>query len=356
MNALKKLFLGVVSASLLATGFVSCDNGTLPGPTETTKQVDQPDLLAVDANSPHSSWEFVTYSLSEFSGKDVTIEFTADISANSNETDTVDFKWQVNNNGSYPEVATFSVAPGESEIQVSGSNAEPITIASGALLYLSTNNTTYDITFDITNIRYSVTYGGGEKEEPPAIEYPTDIFTVADSVIADFTATKLFDGSQVSDITYNTDGTVVFTASAAGSGGGAVFYINNDHSVINISNYESIEIEVVVSPVTGSWKPDAAKPSLGFRLYGTDATGFWSGFEDIAYFSLNDNADYGTATQTITIDADWIEKYVDSNDNDDIKAFAFKFNAYNTDNNDSDKLRIQVKKVQFNKKIGRAHV
>lgn len=355
MIKLKSFLLGagVLAMSLFAVG---CSGSTTTPKSDVpagpvTKEYTQADLTGVNAKSPSSSWAFVTYSLSDYAGKDVTIEFSCDVAAVNNTTETVNFMWQVNNNGSYPEVANFDVAPGESTIHVSGSNADPIKIASGALLYWSTNNKTYDMTFDVTNIKYTVTYQGKAEKPAEQKKYPTDIFTISDEKIADFSADMVFDGSQATDITYNKDGTVTYVCDAVGSGRGVVFYINKDKSVINASNYKSVDIELVCSPVTGSWKEGADNPGFGFRLYTPEATGFWSGFEDIEYFGL-ENKEYGTITKTIEIKDSWVTNYKDSCDNDDIIGFALKFNAYENGHDESDQLKVQIKKVQFNKKEG----
>lgn len=351
MKKITKTLLALAAAGACVFGFTSCGekpNGGETGPV--TKDFTQPDL-SIDAQNPSSSWAYVTYSLSEFSGKDVTIDFSADMKVVNNTAEAIHLMWQINNGSSYPEVAVADFAPGENTIPVSGKNETPVTLSSNALLYLSTNNTTYDMTMEISNIKYSVTYAGTAPAPTPSKTYPTDIFTVADEKIADFTAERVFDGSQVSNITYNADGTVTYTASAAGSGTGAVFYIKADKSVINASNYESVDIELVCSPVTGSWKTGAANPGFGFRLYTPEATGFWSGFEDIEYFGLGDK-EYGTLTKTIQIKDEWVKNYKDSCDNDDIIGFALKFNAYENGHDESDLLRVQIKKVQFNKKAG----
>ncbi len=323
---------------------------------EVKKSFTQADFT-IDGSEKDWGWAFVTYSLNEFAGKDVVIDFSADMKVQNNGS-AAKLQWQVNNGGEYPTIVDYEFPSGETSKKVEGKNATPIKMASGALLYLSTYQLEQkNLKIEVSNIKYSVTYktveGGENEPEVPAKEYPTDIFTVADAKIADFTEANVFDKSQVSDVVFNSDGTVISTAKAAGSGGGLVLYINQDHSVINASNYESIDVEVVISPVTGNWNPKAKNPSLGFRLYGTDASGFWSGFEDVAYFGFEDTkAEYGTITKNIKIDETWVKNYIDSNDNDDIKAFAFKFNAYETGNDDSDQLRIQIKKVQFNKKEG----
>lgn len=175
----------------------------------------------------------------------------------------------------------------------------------------------------------------------------------AEVLNVDFSKKLVFDGSQASDITFNKDGSVSYVTDAIGSGRGVVFYINKDKSVINISNYESIDVEVECQAVEGSWKEGARSPGFGFRLYTPEATGFWSGFEDVEYFGL-DSGTGGTITKNIKITDEWVARYVDSCDNDDIMGFAFKFNAYQTGNDDNDKLSVRIKKVTFNRKPGAA--
>lgn len=166
-----------------------------------------------------------------------------------------------------------------------------------------------------------------------------------------FSADSIFDGSQASDIEFNEDGSVSYVTDALGSGRGVVFYINKNKSVINISNYDSIDIELECSAVEGSWKAGARSPGFGFRLYTPEATGFWSGFEDIEYFGL-DSGTGGKITKNIKITDEWVKKYVDSCDCDDILGFALKFNAYNTGNDESDKINVKITNVTFNKKRG----
>ncbi|MCQ2598088.1 MAG: hypothetical protein MJ181_09595 [Treponema sp.] len=349
MIKFKSLILGagVLAMSLFATACSNNSNSPVSEPTgPITKEVTQADFT-IEPNA--GSWAYVTYSLSEFAAKEVTIDFSCDIEADNKTGKSEHFMWQVNCDG-YPVVAEFDVESGKSNIKVAGKNASPIKVGNGNVLYMSTNNSSYDIEFKLTNIKYTVTYQGKKETAKPAKKYPTDIFTVADSKIADFTAAKVFDGSQVSDMVFNDDGTVTYVASAAGSGTGAVFYIKDKDSVINASNYESVDIELVCSPVTGAWKDGAANPGFGFRLYTPEATGFWSGFEDIEYFGLD--KEYGTLTYNIKIKDEWVANYKDSCDNDDIMGFALKFNAYENGHDESDQLRVQIKKVQFNKKAG----
>ncbi|KAL6633009.1 alpha/beta-hydrolase [Neocallimastix californiae] len=184
---------------------------------------------------------------------------------------------------------------------------------------------------------------------PSISEYPTDIFTVGDEKIYDFDESSIFDGSQATDITFNKDGSVTYVANAAGSGGGIVFYIKKDKSVINLSNYDSVDIELVFSPVNGKWNADAKAPSFGFRVYSRDATGFWSGFEDVEYFGEESGKYYGTLVKNVKLTDEIKAKIIENCTYDDIIGFTLKFNAYQTGNNDNDELKVQIKKVKFNK-------
>ena len=375
LKKLKKAILLVAGISLLAFSVASCNNGNAPEdnpnnqpehsdpvkpqpkPTEVKKSFTQDDFKA-DANSPSSSWAFITYSLSEFADKAVTIEFSADIKAKNNTANTEHFMWQVNNGGSYPEVAAFDVKPGESEIKVSGKNEEPITISSSALLYLSTNNSKYDIQFDITNIKYTVSYkaAGGAEPEPEKIEYPTDIFKVGEADSCGITLgdskeafTVFAEGSAVASWNKETDGSITWIATAAGGGGGGVaFYAKSSKEEIQIANYESIDIELVYSPITGAWNAKAQNPGFCMRILPYDSTGIFGGYEDLEYFDAPEA--YGTLKYTIKIPDTFADKIISSADFDAIKGFAIKFNDYNRGNSNGDQLKVQLKSVKFNKK------
>lgn len=167
-----------------------------------------------------------------------------------------------------------------------------------------------------------------------------------------FNNASVFDGSQAKNISFNDDGSVTYTASAVASGGGVVFYIKPDKSIINISNYSSVDIEVECTPVEGKWASGAQKPGFGFRLYTPEATGFWSGFEDVEYFDYEGEGSSGTIVKNVQIKDSWVKKYVESCDNDDILGFTMKFNAYQRGNNDNDELTVTIKSITFNKKPG----
>ncbi|ORY26660.1 alpha/beta-hydrolase [Neocallimastix californiae] len=188
-----------------------------------------------------------------------------------------------------------------------------------------------------------------EESELKPNEYPTDIFKVEDKKIYDFDEDLVFDGTQATNLTFNKDGSVTYVASALGSGGGVVFYVKKDKSIINLSNYESVDIELVFSPVNGKWNPDAKAPSFGFRVFTREATGFWSGFEDVEYFGEENGAFYGTLKKNVILTDKIKESFIENCSNDDVLGFTLKFNAYQTGNNESDELMVQIKKVKFNK-------
>ena len=376
MIKLKKAMLLVASIAMLACSLVSCGGGDDPtysdpsgDPQDLSKDVKKDftkDNLDLDANHPNSSWAFTTYDLGEFVGKDVTISLTCDVEADNKTADSVHFMWQINCDG-YPVVAEFDVASGTSTIPVSGKTAQPVKIAAGNVLYLSTNNATYDLTMKVSNVKYTVEYkadsGDDGGDETPPVEYPTDIFVVGkagtcglqigDGELTPFTDALAFDKTTASDIKWNDDGSVTYIAKAAGGAGGGIgFYIKADKKEINIANYESVDIELVCSPVTGLWKNEKANPGFALRLLPYDSTGMFGGFEDVEYFGMD--KPYGTLTKKVAIPAELSAKFIDSADFDAVLGFGIKFNDYNQGLNDGDQLKVQVKKVVFNKKAGAA--
>lgn len=370
MLKMKKAFSLIAGISMLAMAFIGCgggagggdDNGGKSGPgvpSKVTKEFTQPDLH-LDANNPSSSWAFVTYNVDEFAGKDVKITVSCDIEADNKTNDTVTFGWQVNQGSAYPFIVTFDVAPGKTTIPVSGSNEELITLKKGDLLYITTNNAKYDITMDITNIKYTVTYGssGDKPEDPPAPakEYPTDIFTIGEKdscgiTVGDEKFEFVAMDVKASNVTYNDDGSVTYIATAAGgAGGGVAFYVKGGtKKEINLANYESIDIEIAYSPITGSWAADAQQPGFALRILPYDSTGVFGGYVDMEYFDTG--ADYSASfTKTFTIDETVIAKIKDSSTFDSVLGFVLKFNDYNRGNSNDDQLKVQVKNVKFNKK------
>lgn len=183
-------------------------------------------------------------------------------------------------------------------------------------------------------------------DEAKKVDSPEELFKSEKKKNYNFSQDLVFDGSQAKDITFNADGSVTYVATAAGSGGGIVFYIKPDKSVINIQNYESIEVVLACAPVEGKWQSGAKDPGFGFRVFTDEATGFWSGFEDVTYFDMPST--YGEITQKIEI-TDEIKAKILENCVGDMIGFTLKFNAYQRGNSDFDELKVRIKSVTFNK-------
>jgi len=342
--------------------FTSCDPEPKPEESkEVKKEIVVPDM-ELDGMKPESSWAYFTKDLGEFAGKEVTIDLTADVEVENNTAEDYNIWFQVNNGSEYPGINGEGdlFAPGTNSKTITGS--AKITINSGALLYLTTGNTTADVKIKITNFKYTVTYGssGDEGKEPAAKEYPTDIFTVGaagtcglqlgDGELKPFEVYT--SGSVATDIKVNEDGSVEWIASAAGgAGGGAALYLNGEDGTIDLANYESIEVEFVYSPITGSWNPAAQNPGFAVRILPWDATGIFGGAEDLIYFETNSEG-YGTYSGTFEITDDFVNRIKNSADFDAVKAFTLKFNDYQRGNSDGDKVKVQLKTVKFNKKAG----
>lgn len=350
------------------TMFTSCnpeakpDNGTsdpIEKPELVTKEFTQQDFVIEPTSNP--AWAYVTYSLSEFTGKDVTIDFSADMKVEGTK-DCV-LKWQVNRDPDYPVVAEYSFTSLDSDwIKVSGKNQEPINVENSFVLYLSSHEVpSADVKISVKNIKYTVTYGGSvaeEEPEVPAKEYPTDIFTVGE---AGTCGIQIGDGElkpfeiikeDAADVVVNSDGSVQWISTAIGGGAGGVsFYIKEDKSEINIANYESIELEFVYSPITGKWSSKARNPEFCLRILPWDATGLFGGAIDLEYFPGGN--EYGTYKGTISIPTDFKEKIINSSDEDCVLGFGLKFNDWNSNNSENtDQIKVQLKKVKFNKKAG----
>ena len=356
---IKKTFLLVASVAVLALSLVAC------GPKDPGEYVEK-DVTQADSDSlAQSGWAFVNYSLAEFAGKKVNIKLSCKMKVDNPDGNTFEstegytLKWQINNQSSYPVIATHVFTPAETDwVTVEGSTEEEVELVSNAVLYLSTNNEADKVKVSIKDLKYTVSYGksADEPEEPEAKEYPTDIFTVGEAGSCGITLrdtkeafTIFTDGSAASGITTEADGSVVWTATAAGGGGGGVaFYVKSTKEEIQIGNYDSIDIELVYSPITGAWNPKAAKPGFCMRILPWDSTGMFGGYEDLLYFDSEE--DYGKLTQNIPITAEFVEKIKKSAGEDSVLGFAVKFNDYNRGNSDGDKLKVQLKSVKFNPK------
>ena len=366
LKKLKKAFIAVAGISMLALLAVSCGSKDTGGDEELVKkEFTQDDLTDMTP----SGWAYVTWPLNDFVGKEITNDFSCEMKLEN--PDGVKFddegveatgyklKWQVNNaESNYPEVVTHVFTADETDwVKVAGKNATPIKIASGNVLYLSTNNETPNIKVSVRNIKYTVTYGGKEEKKPEAKVYPTDIFKVGEAgscgiVLRDGAKeafTVFTEGSAAASIKTEADGSVTWVATAAGGGGGGVaFYVKSNKEEINFANYDSIDIELVYSPVTGAWNPEAQKPGFCMRILPWDSTGMFGGYEDLEYFDAAE--EYGTLTKNIKISDDFTKSIVKSSDFDSILGFAIKFNDYNRGNSDGDQLKVQLKNVKFNAK------
>ncbi len=363
----------VAGISLLACLLVSCGDGGDPtknpddpekkpdNPTkEVKKEITQQDVSLNGADF-NGNWAYLTYSLDEFAGKDVFIDFSAEMKVVNTSNETRTLIWQINCDG-YPVVVQKDFEPGTTDFTtVAGKNETAITISNGNMLYLSTQNRNdCDVlTIDVKNIKYTVSYageGGGEEPPAPPKEYPTDIFTIGEPGSCGITVGDKLNKFEIfnvaaSGVTTNADGSVTYVATAAGGGGGGVaFYVNDNKKEINLANYESIDVEIVYSPVTGAWNPKAQNPGFCMRILPYDSTGVFGGYEDLEYF--DSEAEYGTLTKNIKITDAFVEKIKSSSSFDSVLGFVLKFNDYNRGNSDGDQLKVQVKNVKFNKKAG----
>lgn len=355
------------------TMFTSCapeakpDNGT-SDPIEKPSDTEKPELVTkeftladmeFDGLKPASSWAYFTEDLSAFAGKEVTINLTADVEVENNTTEDYKIWFQINNGSEYPGVngETDLFAPGTNKKTITGTAT--VKINSGALLYLTTHNKNADVKIKVTNFKYTVTYGGSAAEEEPEVpakEYPTDIFTVGEADTCgiqigdgELKPFKIFTQDGASAVKTNSDGSVEWMATASGGGGGGVsFFVNSDESEINMANYESIELEFVYSPITGKWNPKASNPGFCLRILPWDSTGIFGGAIDLQYFDAKD--EYGTYTGKFEIPADFADKVIASSSQDVVKAFALKFNDYQRGNDNGDQVKVQLKKVKFNRK------
>ena len=159
------------------------------------------------------------------------------------------------------------------------------------------------------------------------------------------------DGSLATNIIQAEDGSVSWIATAAGgAGGGVSFYIKPNKEEINIANYESIDIELDYNIIENKWDANAKNPGFCLRILPWDSSGIFGGFEDLEYFESE--AKSGTLKHNIKIPPDFSEKVKKSCDFDSILGFAVKFNDYKRGNKEGDQLKVQLKNVKFNQKIG----
>ena len=202
-------------------------------------------------------------------------------------------------------------------------------------------------------------YSGGSSDSSEIV-YPTDIFTVGEANTCGITLrdtmepfTIFTEGSADSNIQTEIDGSVSWIATAAGGvGGGVAFYAKSSKEEINLANYDSIDIEMIYSPVTGHWNPKAQKPGFCMRILPYDSTGIFGGYEDLEYF--DGEKMYGTLTKNIKITDDVVNRIIKNSDFDSVLGFAIKFDDYSRGNANGDQLKVQLKSVKFNAKANAA--
>lgn len=175
--------------------------------------------------------------------------------------------------------------------------------------------------------------GDSKKEFPAEPSIPCPEGDGIDVVISD--ASVMDKGSVVSGPTFS-NGEATFTVSAQYSGGGVIFYIKPDQSIVNLPNYDSIYIDFEYE--TGTWKDGAKAPQWCLNVYGEGA-GFWNGGKTLQYFG--DGKMYGRTSIIHTI-----------SEIDTIVAVGLKLNAYQSGNADNDTCRITLKKIKFLRKAG----
>lgn len=166
--------------------------------------------------------------------------------------------------------------------------------------------------------------------EAPAEEAINVTFSAATQVSADV----------CSNIVFNENGTVSYDVAAQYSGGGIVWKIKPDGSIVNIQNYSSIDVEFDFAPVEGKWASGAANPKWLIRLI-PDGGSFWAGGTDVEYFSEDKFS--GTTSYSVAIPATL---------EGDFAGVVLKLNAYESGNADSDTCHVTIKSIKFVKKAG----
>jgi len=156
-------------------------------------------------------------------------------------------------------------------------------------------------------------------------------------------------GSVAPSLEHFEDGSLSWVSTASGGGGGGVsFYFKPNKEEINISNYESMDIELDYSVVEDKWSPEAKNPSFCIRILPWDSTGIFGGYVDLECFDTDKLS--GSYKHHITIPSNFVDKIIATSDFDYVLGFAVKFNDYKRGNKKGDQLRVHLKNVQFNAK------
>lgn len=158
-----------------------------------------------------------------------------------------------------------------------------------------------------------------------------------DGITVEFSNANVMDKGCISSGPSYSDGEVTYTTIAQYSGGGFIFYIKPDQSVVNLTNYDSIYVDFEYE--AGTWKSGANEPQWCLNVY-PEGAGFWNGGKTLQYFG--DGKMYGRTTINHKI-----------TETDTIVAVGIKLNAYNTNNADNDNCRVTLKKIKFVRKDGK---
>lgn len=169
--------------------------------------------------------------------------------------------------------------------------------------------------------------GNHEKEDENIIKVKMNNDTVMDKGSVDL-------------LVVNRDGSITYNASAKYSGGGYIFYIKEDKSVINLENYESIEVEFDYETVEGKWNSSAKNPQWCLNLV-AEGGNFWDGATTLDYFGSDNNS--GTKTY---------EYKINSIDTGSFIGICIKLNTYKSGNDESDECKMTIKSIKLTKKSG----
>ena len=173
--------------------------------------------------------------------------------------------------------------------------------------------------------------------EQPGKSDPVQPDPIDPVVTVKLSNSQVFAKGSVGELTENDDGSVSYTTSAQYSGGGYVFYIKEDKSVINLENYESICIDFDYEVVEGKWASEAPNPKWCLNLY-KEGNDFYGG-ETIDYFASSSAK--GTESYIYSVKDENKGEY---------DAICLKLNAYQSGNEDTDECKVTIKSIKLIRK------
>ncbi len=155
---MKKRILYVFSfLSALTLMLTGCQKDSpVNEPTQTDTNPENEQYTVIDGSKIGNNYAFITYSLSEYNNKNVTIEFSAEMKVENTGSKNERLMWQVNIS-SYPVIAEHTFKPGTTDfLKVSGKK-EDIRLGENKAIYLSTHETTAaKLKITLRNIKYKV--------------------------------------------------------------------------------------------------------------------------------------------------------------------------------------------------------